>query len=90
MPSDAMPMLLMPMLAMLLGFLTYRLLRDKRKGSPTSADREEDPVVEEARKIRAESRETKMRIEANANARKPTEEDWLRSLGMAKRREDGN
>lgn len=79
----ALVVLAIPLAAVLLGLLTYRVLRGDRH-SPPNTPYEEDPVIEEARKIRAESRETKIRIETDAA--RPTEEDWLRSLGMERRR----
>lgn len=58
----------------------------RRGAPPPERSADDDPAIREARSLRAESRETKIRIEANASAGRPTEEDWLKSLGLSEKR----
>ncbi len=83
MPAD--PIVLCALLVgVALGFLTYRLLRRSTRRRPAPAPSEQSPVLEEARKVRAESRETKVRIEANVTVGRPTAELFDKAMNLGR------
>lgn len=88
MPDAPLAALLVVLVLLVSAVLVMVAHRDRRGGDRSEvAHAEGDRAIREARALRAESRETRMRIEANANAAgRPTEEDWLKSLGLTEKR----